>query len=123
MIGIGAFPLAIMITGATIMDLVGTEKPSWKIIIASCAVRLVAAPALIIVCAKYIPMAVELRQILLVQAAMPAALVPILLARLYGGRPAVAVQIVIGTTVVSIFTLPYIIFYGIKFLELTPLTP
>ncbi len=68
-------------------------------------------------------MAVELQQILLVQAAMPAALVPILLARLYGGRPGVAVQIVIGTTVVSIFTLPYIIFYGIKFLELTPLTP
>jgi len=123
MIGIGAFPLAIMITGATIMDLVGTEKPSWKIIIASCVVRLLLAPAIIIACAKYIPMAVELRQILLVQAAMPAALVPILLARLYGGRPAVAVQIVIGTTVVSIFTLPYIIFFGIKFLDLTPLTP
>ncbi|MBG7607571.1 MAG: AEC family transporter [Verrucomicrobia bacterium] len=123
MLGIGAFPLAIMITGATIMDLVGTEKPSWKIIIAACLVRLFAAPAIIILCAKYIPMAVELQQILLVQAAMPAALVPILLARLYGGRPGVAVQIVIGTTVVSIFTLPYIIFYGIKFLELTPLTP
>lgn len=123
MIGIGAFPLAIMITGATIMDLVGTEKPSWKIVVASCLVRLFIVPAIIIVCAKYIPMAVELRQILLVQAAMPAALVPILLARLYGGRPAVAVQIVIGTTVVSIFTLPYIIFYGIKFLDLTPLTP
>ena len=123
MIGTGAFPLAIMITGATIMDLVGTEKPSWKIVIAACIVRLFAAPAIIILCAKYIPMAVELRQILLVQAAMPAALVPILLARLYGGRPAVAVQVVIGTTVVSIFTLPYIIFYGIKFLNLTPLTP
>ncbi len=123
MIGIGAFPLAIMITGATIMDLVGSEKPSWKIVIAACLVRLFAVPVIIICCAKYIPMAVELKQILIVQAAMPAALVPILLARLYGGRPAVAVQIVIATTVVSVITLPYIIFYGIKFLELTPLTP
>lgn len=123
MIGIGAFPLAIMITGATIMDLVGSEKPAWKVVIASCLVRLFVAPLIIIVCAKYIPMAVELRQILLVQAAMPAALVPILLARLYGGKPTVAVQVVIATTVVSIFTLPYIIFFGIKYLNLTPLTP
>ena len=123
MIGIGAFPLAIVITGATIMDLVGTEKPSWKIIVASCLVRLFIAPVVILLCAKFIPMAVELKQILVVQAAMPAALVPILLARLYGGRPAVAVQIVVATTVVSIFTLPCIIFYGVKFLELTPVTP
>jgi hypothetical protein len=34
-----------------------------------------------------------------------------------------AVQIVVATTVVSLFTLPYIITYGIRFLELTPLSP
>ncbi len=122
MIGAGAFPLAIVMTGATIIDLVGSEKPSWKIISASVLVRLLVAPAMIILCAKFIPMAVELRQVLLVQAAMPAAMTPILLARLYGGRPAVAVQIVVATTVVSIFTLPYIITYGIRYLELTPVT-
>jgi predicted permease len=123
MIGIGAFPLAIMMTGATIMDLAGTETPSWRIIVAGCLVRLALAPAVIILCAKYIPMAVELQQILLVQAAMPAALVPILLARLYGGRPAVAIQVVIATTVVSVFTLPYIITFGIRFLGLSPISP
>lgn len=123
MIGIGAFPLAIMMTGATIMDLAVAEKPSWKIAAASCVVRLALAPAVIILCAKFIPMAVELKQILLVQAAMPAALAPILIARMYDGRPAVAVQIVVATTVVSLFTLPYIITYGIRFLELTPLSP
>lgn len=123
MIGIGAFPLAIMMIGATIMDLAVAEKPSWKIVTASCVVRLALAPAMIILCAKFIPMAVELKQILLVQAAMPAALAPILIARMYDGRPAVAVQIVVATTVVSLFTLPYIITYGIRFLELTPLSP
>lgn len=123
MIGIGAFPLAIMMTGAAIMDLVGTETPSWKIITMSCVVRLAVMPAVIILCAKFIPMAIELRQILLVQAAMPAALTPILLARLYGGRPAVAMQVVVGTTVVSIFTLPYIITFGIRYLGLSPLSP
>lgn len=123
MIGIGAFPLAIVMTGAFIVDLVGSEKPSWKIITASIVVRIVLAPAVIILCAKFIPMATELKQVLLVQASMPAALTPILLARLYGGRPGVAVQIVVATTVVSIFTLPYVITYGIHFLDLLPNTP
>ena len=123
MLGAGCFPLAILITGASIMDLVGTEKPSWKIVTTACVVRLFLAPATIILCAKWIPMTVELKQIFVVQAAMPAAMTPILLAKLYGGRPAVAVQIMVATTVVSIFTLPYIISYGVKFLELTPITP
>lgn len=118
MIGIGAFPLAILMTGASISDLVGSEKPSWKIITASLLVRLAIVPAFILVLAKHIPMAIELRQVLLVQASMPAAMTPILLARIYGGRPAVAAQIVVATTIVSIFTLPLVITWGIKYLNL-----
>ncbi|MFD2257372.1 AEC family transporter [Luteolibacter algae] len=122
MAGAGAFPLAIIMTGASIIDLVGSEKPSWKIIFASIVVRIIVIPAIIIVCAKHIPMAVEIRQVLLVQAAMPAAMTPILLARLYGGKSSVAVQIVVATTIVSIFSLPYIITFGIRYLNLTPIT-
>lgn len=121
MLGAGAFPVAILLTGASIIDLVGAEKPSFRIMLASCVVRLFLAPAVIIACAKWVPMATDLKQILLVQAAMPAALVPILIARMYGGRPAVAVQVVIATTLISLITLPYIITFGIRFLELTPL--
>lgn len=123
MIGIGAFPIAIMMAGALIVSMVGSEKPSWKIITGSMLVRLLLAPALIILSARYIPMTVELKQVLLVQAAMPAAMGSILIAKLYGGRPAVAAQIIIATTVVSIFTLPYVITFGIHYLNLTPLTP
>jgi predicted permease len=54
---------------------------------------------------------------------MPAAMVPILLAKIYGGRPGIAVQIVIATTVISIFTLPYIITFGIRYLNLNYVTP
>jgi predicted permease len=123
MIGAGAFPVAILMTGASIMDLAGRERPCWKTMIVSCLVRLLICPALILLCARWVPMATELQQILVVQAAMPAALVPILLARLYGGRPAVAVQVVVATTLVSLLTLPYIITFGIRLLHLTPLTP
>ena len=85
--------------------------------------RLALAAAVVILKARFIPMAVELKQILVVQAAMPAALELIFLARMYKGRPAVAVQVVVAKTVVLLFTLPYIMAYGIRYLELTPLSP
>jgi len=121
MIGIGAFPLAVLITGCTIMDLVAAEKPSWKIIAGSALVRLVLAPLAILCVAKFLPMATELRQVLVVQAAMPAAMTPIMLARLYGGRPAIAVQIVVFTTALSLFSLPWIITLGCRWIGLQPL--
>ncbi len=123
LIGVGAFPLAILITGCSMMDLVGTEKPSWKVIVGSSLVRLVLAPLAILSAAKFFPLPVELRQVLVVQAAMPAGLTSILLARMYGGRPAVAVQIVIATTVLSLLTLPWIITWGSLWIGLKPLLP
>lgn len=123
MIGIGAFPLAVLITGCTIMDLVGAEKPTWKIILGSSLVRLVLAPVAILTAAKFLPLAAELRQVLVVQAAMPAAMTPIMLARMYGGRPAIAVQIVVCTTVLSLISLPWIITLGCQWIGLQPVLP
>jgi len=123
MIGVGAFPLAILITGCTIMDLVVAEKPSLKIILGSSLVRLVLAPIAFLTAAKYLPIATELRQVIVVQAAMPAAMTPIMLARLYGGRPAIAVQIVVFTTALSLLSLPWIITLGCEWIGLKPLLP
>jgi predicted permease len=122
-LGVGAFPVAIMITGATMVGLSVAEKPSPKIILGSLAVRLCLAPLVILAAAKYLPMVDELRQVLVVQAAMPAAMTPIMLARLYGGRPAIAVQVVLATTIGSIVTLPWIIYWGIHWVGLKPLVP
>lgn len=121
MIGIGAFPLAVMITGCTIMDLVVAERPTLKIIVGSSLVRLVLAPLAILAVAKYLPLAPELKQVLVVQAAMPAGMTPIMLARMYGGRPAIAVQIVVFTTALSLLTLPWIISFGCQWIGLKPL--
>lgn len=123
MIGVGAFPLAILITGCTIMDLVAAEKPTLKIMLGSSLVRLVLSPLAFLAAAKFLPIAIELRQVLVVQAAMPAAMTPIMLARLYGGRPAIAVQIVVVTTALSLFTLPWIITLGCRWIGLNPLLP
>jgi predicted permease len=123
MIGVGAFPVAIVITGCTMMDLLGTEKMNWKVIGGSAVVRLMLAPAAMLCAAKFLPLTTELRQVMVVQAAMPAGLSSILIARLYGGRPAVAVQVVIATTVLSFLTLPWIITWGSEWIGLKPLLP
>ena len=85
MIGVGAFPVAILITGCSMIDLVGAEKPSWKVIAGGAVVRLALAPLAILCAAKFLPLSTELRQVLVVQAAMPAGMTAIMLARLYGG--------------------------------------
>ncbi len=122
-LGVGAFPVAILITGASMVSLSAEEKPSFKIILGSLVVRLCLVPAVILAAAKFLPMVTELRQVLVVQAAMPAAMTPIMLARLYGGRPAIAVQVVLATTLGSILTLPWIIYWGVRWVGLTPLLP
>lgn len=123
MLGTGAFPLAILITGCSMMDLVVAERPNWRVIVGSAVVRLALAPAAILCAAKFLPLSTELRQVLVVQAAMPAGMTAILLARMYGGRPAVAVQVVIATTVLSLLTLPWIISWGSAWVGLKPLLP
>ncbi len=123
MIGVGAFPLAILITGCSMMDLVGEEKPNWRVILGGSVVRLALAPACILCAAKFLPISTELKQVLVVQAAMPAGMTAILLAKMYGGRPAVAVQVVIATTMLSLLTLPWIISWGSAWMDLKPLLP
>jgi predicted permease len=123
MIGIGSFPLAILIIGASMADLVASERPSMKMIGASIIVRIILSPLVLLAAAKFLPIPVELRQILVVQAAMPAAMSTVLIARLYGGRPAIAVQVIIVTTIVSIGSLPWIITWGCQWIGLKPLLP
>jgi predicted permease len=46
---------------------------------------------------------------------MPAGTFSIILARHYGGEPTTALRVVIGTSVVSLLTMPLWIRFGLKF--------
>ena len=52
-----------------------------------------------------------------IQAAMPAAVFPIILARHYNGHPLTAVQVVIFTTLGSILTMPLIISLALRWID------
>lgn len=112
-LGASAFPMGLVLIGATMYDLIGKERLAPKIVAGSLLVRIIIMPVLFLLAAWKLPLIEEMRQVLVVQASMPAAVSPIILARHYGGSPGVAVQAVIATSVVALVTMPWWISRGI----------
>jgi malate permease and related proteins len=80
-------------------------------------VRLGVMPVLFLLLAKFFPCSPDLKRVLILQGAMPSATFPIVLARHYGGDARVAVQIVLGTSLLGIITIPIWIRLGEHFLN------
>jgi hypothetical protein len=56
--------------------------------------------------------------VIVLEAAMPAAVFPIVMARHYGGDAATALRVVFSTSLVSLLTIPLWIRFGLKFVGL-----
>ncbi len=114
-----AIPLSLLLIGASVHDL--TKSARWisspRMALGACLIRLALIPAIMLLAIAFVPLTPELRQVLVVQAAMPAALFPILLSRHFGGDAPTAVQVVIITTLVSFATTPLVILIGQKLLS------
>ena len=122
MLGACAFPLGIMLTGAMVADQIRQLHPARAAgaLIWSAVFRLGVIPALMLGIVRVLPCSVEVKRVIVVQAAMPAGVFPIMLSRLYGGDPATAVRIVAGTTILSLITIPLWIQVGMAWLHLAP---
>ncbi len=105
-LGACAIPLALLLIGAMIADLIRKESFSYKALIGGAGCRLFCIPVLVLLLAKFLPIVPELREVLIIQAAMPAAMTPIIMARLFGGKPGVAVQVVVTTSILGFVTIP-----------------
>jgi predicted permease len=62
--------------------------------------------------ARFLPCPVELKRVIVIEGAMPAAMISLWLARYYGGHPLTAVRVVVGTTVVGLAVIPLWISLG-----------
>jgi predicted permease len=122
MLGACAFPLGIILTGAMVADQIRQLNPARAAgtLIWSAIFRLGVIPALMLGIVRVLPCSVEVKRVIVVQAAMPAGVFPIVLSRLYGGDPATAVRIVAGTTILSLITIPLWIQVGMAWLHLAP---
>jgi len=112
MLGACAVPISLLLVGTVVYDLVGKVKFDWKIGIGGIIVRLGLLTVLFLLVAKFVPMPVELQKVLVVQAALPSAMFPIVLSRHYGGRTDVAMIVVLSTTIASMLTMPLVISFG-----------
>lgn len=111
-----AIPLGLIMTGVNLAQYLHEPRELFdpRVSIAAMALRLGVLPILILLLAKYLPCSVELKRVLVVQAAMPTAVIPIIIAKLYGGHPRTAVQIVLGTTALGILVIPLWLRAGIE---------
>lgn len=118
MLGVCAFPLGIVLIGATIADSGAAlrQRIDLRTILWSSLVRLGLMPLLILAAAWLLPVEPELKQVLVVQAAMPVAIFPIVLARLHGGDPLTAVRIVVGSSLLGLVTIPLWLKLGLRLL-------
>ena len=117
MLGASAIPLALLLSGAIMSDFLAEARPSRTETVAlggACLLRLGVLPLVFLALARWLPGTIELKQVLIVQSAMPAAMFPVVLCKHYGGDVGLAVQIVLATTLLSLFTMPYWVALGLK---------
>lgn len=115
-IGSCTIPISVLLVGAAIYDLWGRERIQWPVVLASPVLRIVVLPVLFLAAGLLFPISLELKRILIVQAAMPSAVFSIVLARHYGGHAATAVQVILATTLVSLVSTPFVISLGMQWL-------
>ncbi len=114
--GACAIPLCVILIGASISDLIGTERIRWSVAVGSSVLRMFVLPFTFIAAGLWLPLSPEMKQVLCVQAAMPAAVFTVVLARHYGGHAPTSVLVIVSTTIVSLFTAPFAIGLAMKWL-------
>ena len=115
-----AIPTALLLIGAVVSDHFSEFHAAWgaRVITVAALLRLGLLPFLFLLLAKYLPASVELKRVMVLEAAMPAAVFPIVMARHYGGDPPTALRVVIGTSLLGLLTIPFWIRFGLKFVGL-----
>lgn len=103
-----AIPLGLIMTGVNLANYLNEPRELFdaKVTGAAVALRLGLLPVVMLLVAKYLPCSIELKRVMIVQAAMPVAVISIIISRMYGGHPRTAVQIVLGTTALGVFVIP-----------------
>jgi malate permease and related proteins len=117
-----AVPLGLIMSGVSIQPHLDDPRQlvNTRVTLTAWLLRLGVLPWVFLLAARYVPCPVELKRVLVIQAAMPSAVVSIIVARIYGGQPLVAVQIILGTTALALFTIPFWIRFGLSFAGLAP---
>jgi hypothetical protein len=115
-----AIPMGLVLIGATMADHAPefVRAQGGRVMGLACLLRLGLLPVAFLALAKVLPASIELKRVILLQAAMPAAVFPIVMARHYGGDPITALRVVIATSLAGLVTIPLWLKCGLHYLRL-----
>lgn len=115
LLGVCAVPMALLLSGALIADHLNRQslQNGAKTILVSSLVRIGVVPVLILLFAKFAQIDQALKAVLVLQAAMPAAIFPIVVTKAHDGDVPTALQVVIGTSLIGLITIPLWLGFGL----------
>lgn len=108
MLAYSSIPMGLLLSGAIIIDFI--KSADWtgaaRVIALSIGFRQCLMPVVMLAVAGSLLTQTDLKQVLLLQAAMPSAVFPIVLVRLYHGDTATALRVVLSTSIAGIVLIP-----------------
>ncbi len=106
MIGAVTTPICLILFGCSMFDLKKGFRWQPRLLSAGLIARLLLAPVFILLLAWALPVDPLIKRIMVIQSAIPSAVVPVILAKRFGGKPELGTQVLLATTVCSFLTLP-----------------
>lgn len=115
LLGQCAIPLGLLLIGASFYTLIKTDglQTNWRIPLLAVVLRTALLPLFFMAFMYLNTLPQTLNQVLIVQAAMPCAVFPIVLTRLYQGATAIACTVVLSTTLMGFVSIPFWIHFGL----------
>ena len=100
--------MGLLLSGALIVDFLRDWKwqGSFGVIVSAITIRQSIMPAIMLLTAGAVAGTTELRQVMMLQAAMPVAVFPIVLVRLYDRDTETALRVVLSTSIAGIVLVP-----------------
>lgn len=119
LLGECAIPLGLLLIGATFADLAKGVRAfdKMRVPLLATLLRMGIFPIAYLVFVSLFPLSLELQQVLIIQAAMPCAVFPIVLTRHFDGSPEIALKVVLSTTLVGLLTIPLWVSLGISVID------
>ena len=119
MLGLCAVPLGLLVTGAMLADHATPQvlRSGWSVTAWGILMRLGVLPGCILLAAVFLPLDPDLQAVLVVQAAMPSAVFPAVLAKLYGGDVPTALRVILGTSLLGLLGIPLWLGFGLRLIQ------
>ncbi|MGA2052853.1 MAG: AEC family transporter, partial [Opitutales bacterium] len=121
LLGGAAIPFALLLIGAILYDL--TRTINWhehlRAPVAGLVLRLGLLPVAILLVTALVPKSmIEVRRVLVLQAAMPCGIFPIVITKYYNADTPLALRIVMLTTLAGVLLIPLWLGFGLRLFQL-----